>query len=67
MAFTNKELENAISRPLSETIGCDNDDDVDDNDDSNAYYGDGDDDNSQVNHKKDVVHNKDLLKDTVFQ
>ena len=61
MAFTNKELENAISRPLSETIGCDNDDDVDDDDDSN---GDSDGDNAKVDHdKKDIVHNKDLLKD----
>lgn len=58
MDFTNKELENAISRPLSEIIGCDNDDY---NDDSN---GDGDDDNAKVDHdKQDIVHNKDLLKD----
>ena len=51
MAFTNKELENAISRPLNATIGCDNDDDVDDddNDDSN---GNGDDDNAKVDHDK---------------
>ena len=58
MIFSDKELEDIISRPLDETRDCDDKDDNDDDDDDG--YGDS----AEVDQcKKDIAQNEDLHND----